>query len=188
MSHCKGIALMASVVAMTACAESQPDEPDPTNDAAAEVGAQSEHAASLHEVSEPDEAAADVKEPVDAEPQTEQELATLTAAGMTRVDACFNGACGSATYKRTGSNSFDPIKLSIKDNKCDGHPVYIQVGVEDHSPEPIWLNTKHYNHTGCHGGYATWSTYLIHWRAPIAELLVRVCVDDFGGDTCKIAF
>lgn len=120
--------------------------------------------------------------------KTAAEAADVAAAasGMQRVDACFSGACGSATYKRTGSSSFNPIKLSVKDNKCDNHPAYIQVGVNDHRVEPVWLNTKHYNHLGCHGGYATWDTYL-EWPAPIAELLVRVCVDDAGSDTCKIA-
>jgi hypothetical protein len=112
------------------------------------------------------------------------------SAATQRVDACFNGACGSATYKRTSSNSYNPVNMSVKDNKCDGHPVYIQAGVQDGSyPQGyVWLNTKHYNNLGCHGGYASWSSYIKDWHLPIRDLIFRVCVDDWGSDTCKVAY
>jgi hypothetical protein len=115
--------------------------------------------------------------------------AIMTSSATRRVDACFSGACGSATYTRTSSNSYSPISMSVKDNKCDGHPVYIQAGVVDGTFPTgyVWLNTKHYNHLGCHGGYAVWNSYLKDWHLPIRDLIFRVCVDDAGSDTCKIA-
>ncbi|WP_406442066.1 hypothetical protein OHB00_38870 [Streptomyces sp. NBC_00631] len=80
--------------------------------------------------------------------------------------------------------------MSVKDNKCDGHPVYIQAGVEDGTyPQGyVWLNTKHYNNLGCHGGYASWDSYIKNWHLPIRDLIFRVCVDDWGSDTCKVAY
>ncbi|MEU6408792.1 hypothetical protein [Microbispora sp. NPDC046933] len=106
-----------------------------------------------------------------------------------RVDACFKGACGSATYKRTGSNSYRPVNMSVKDNKCDSHPVYIQAGVVDgtYPSGYVWLSKKHYNHLDCHGGYVSWSSYIKNWHLPIRDLIFRVCVDDWGPDTCRIA-
>jgi hypothetical protein len=109
----------------------------------------------------------------------------ITAAASHRVDACFSGACGSATYTKTSAYTYRPVNMSVRDNKCDGHPSYIQAFVEDGSPSLHGL-TKHYNHLGCHGGYASWSSY-INWSAPITAVAFKICVDDWGSDTCKWA-
>lgn len=108
-------------------------------------------------------------------------------AAAARVDACFNGACGSATFTRVDSLNYRPVKMSVKDNKCDGHPVYIQAGVWDEASmtDPTWLR-KNYNNTGCKGGYAQWNSY-IKWKRPIKFVIFRVCVNDAGSDTCRTA-
>ncbi len=110
---------------------------------------------------------------------------SISPASNHRVDACFNGACGSATYTRSSSYAYRPVNMSVKDNKCDGHPSYIQAWVEDGSASGHFL-TKHYNHLGCHGGYASWSSH-VTWPAPINALGFKICVDDWGTDTCRWA-
>ncbi|UVS79505.1 MULTISPECIES: hypothetical protein [Actinokineospora] len=112
----------------------------------------------------------------------------VVAAGKTgRVDACFAGACGSATFTRVNSQYYKPVKMSVKDNKCDGHPVYIQAGVWDITSmtAPTWLPAR-YNKSGCKGGYAVFNSY-IKWKYPIKGLVFRVCVDDAGPNTCRTA-
>ncbi|MEU9885499.1 hypothetical protein [Sphaerisporangium sp. NPDC051011] len=111
-----------------------------------------------------------------------------TSARLIRRDACFRGACGSATYKRTSSNSYKPVNMSVKDTGCDKHPVYIQAGVVDgtYPSGMVWLK-KRYNNLGCHAGYVSWSSYIKDWHLPIKDLIFRVCVDDWGSDTCKTA-
>ena len=110
------------------------------------------------------------------------------AAKASRVDACFKGGCGSATFARVNSQYYKPVKMSVKDNKCDGHPVYIQAGVWDvaSDTDPTWLR-KNYNNTGCKGGYAQWNSY-IKWKRPIKFVIFRVCVNDAGPDTCRTAY
>jgi hypothetical protein len=44
------------------------------------------------------------------------------------------------------------------------------------------------NNLGCHGGYASWGSYIKNWHLPIRDLIFRVCVDDRGSDTCKVAY
>lgn len=111
----------------------------------------------------------------------------VAAARAARVDACFKGGCGSATFTKVSNRYYKPVKMSVKDNKCDGHPVYIQAGVWDvaSDTDPTWLR-KNYNNTGCKGGYAQWNSY-ISWKRPIKFLVFRVCVNDAGPDTCRIA-
>lgn len=111
----------------------------------------------------------------------------VAAARAARVDACFKGGCGSATFTKVDNRYYKPVKMSVKDNKCDGHPVYIQAGVWDvaSDTDPTWLR-KNYNNTGCKGGYAQWNSY-ISWKRPIKFLVFRVCVNDAGPDTCRIA-
>ncbi|SES07878.1 hypothetical protein SAMN05216188_12169 [Lentzea xinjiangensis] len=109
-------------------------------------------------------------------------------AQATRVDACFNGACGSATYTVVNKRLIKPVKMSVKDNKCDAHPVYIQAGVWDvsNTVAPTWMKNKNYNRSGCKGGYASWNTY-IQWPRDIKFVVFRVCVNDAGSDTCRTA-
>ncbi|MGW5054988.1 hypothetical protein [Actinokineospora sp. NPDC004072] len=109
-------------------------------------------------------------------------------AGATgRVDACFAGACGSATFTKVNNQYYKPVRMSVRDNKCDGHPVYIQAGVWDETSltSPTWLPAR-YNKLGCKAKYATFDSY-IKWKHPIKFLVFRVCVDDAGPNTCRTA-
>jgi hypothetical protein len=101
---------------------------------------------------------------------------TANAAAQDRRDVCFSGACGSGTIIWGGpSNTYADVKLSVEDNKCDGHAAKIRIredggGGQNTGP---W----HVNNSGCHGGYQQWNKLHYTDNAGILEIAVEVCDD-----------
>jgi hypothetical protein len=102
-----------------------------------------------------------------------------------RLDACFTGACGSATFtfKSNGTQATN-VDMSVKDNKCDSHPVYLRFRVYE-GDGGYWRTGKRWNSSGCDANYAEWHNKHINAEWRIYALRVEVCVDDAGTDTCR---
>lgn len=114
--------------------------------------------------------------------------APVVDASETRLDACFAGACGSAIFTwDSGGDDVANISMSVKDSKCDSHPVYIRLAVYDRTVGSPYFTTKRWNSNGCSAGYDEWHGLYINWGLNIYALRVQACVDDAGTDTCRLS-
>lgn len=117
-------------------------------------------------------------------------LAVLLPAGSASADsydyklsAGVAGASGYAWFDfdqgRYGGN-FTP---SVRDTKCDGHPVYISV----YTDGGLWQ--KFVNSKGCNKsqswGWRSFTYKPNQLATTVRYVYVKVCVDDNFGDTCQ---
>ncbi len=100
-----------------------------------------------------------------------------SAATTVRRDACFTGACGSATVTR-----YDPyhayVQMSVADTNCDGHAAEIRfIAHQDHLGGGLykWYGPWHVNNSGCHGGYQHFDGPF-DGGDPLEGFWVEVCV------------
>ncbi|UWZ34647.1 hypothetical protein Drose_25935 [Dactylosporangium roseum] len=102
-----------------------------------------------------------------------------SAASTSRRDACFTGACGSATV--TWQNHYSAyVRMSVADTDCDGHAAEIRIiahqihlGTDQYN----WYGPWHVNNSGCHGGYESFNGPF-NGGDPLLGFKVEVCVKD----------
>jgi len=102
-------------------------------------------------------------------------------AATSSLTATTNGAYGTGSVTWASATRGEPVSLSVKDTKCDGHDVYIQFRV--YYPGGSWLSTERRNTTNCNTT-TSWTGLYINDARTIRGVRLHVCVDDWGGDTC----
>ncbi len=102
----------------------------------------------------------------------------LADSGSASVD----GASGSAGWT-FGVYSLTDVSYTVKDTACDDHAAYVQLEVyTSNSPNGTYTRGLR-NESGCHSTVGiSGQRYASNFR--INGVRVRVCVDDWGSDTC----
>lgn len=91
-------------------------------------------------------------------------------------------AAGTATVTWSSFTHLSPISMSVRDTACDGHDVYVQFKVY-YTPGNYWKSQQRRNTSNCNS-IVTWSNLYLNDDNGIYGLQLRVCVDDWGSDTC----
>jgi hypothetical protein len=102
------------------------------------------------------------------------------AATTSRRDACFTGACGSATVTwGTDLYSSVYVQMSVLDNDCDGHAAEIRfIADQSHLSDPYkYYGPWHVNNNGCNNGYIHADSWFNH-QDPLYGFWVETCVKD----------
>jgi hypothetical protein len=104
------------------------------------------------------------------------ESAANSAAAQGRSDACGALACGSGTVT-WGVYKLPSVRMSVKDTKCDGRQVGIQLQVEGVGGE-YWGGPTHWNpyDNACKKDYYLWSnlTFEARWKIRSVNVVVWV--------------
>ncbi|MFC8915015.1 hypothetical protein ACGF5F_33955 [Streptomyces sp. NPDC047821] len=117
-------------------------------------------------------------------PSTAQAAEGARVAATDRGDACFPGACGSATFTWQDRDDVGGVSMSVRDTKCDSHAVYVRFDVDEGGR--VWKTRERRNTSGCQAGYVAWhNLHIDNGGTTIRRLRVVVCVDDAGNDTCR---
>lgn len=107
---------------------------------------------------------------------------SAVAAATGRSDACGAKGCGSATVT-WGEKKLPNITMSVRDTKCDGKTVGIQLQVEGFN-ENRWGGPVHWLPSGwtCHDGYKRFTNLHFEARWKIRSVRAVVYAKNGGGN------